>query len=155
MTVARRGDALRLVDAAGVDFASVRSAPPALPRLDVDLDLALADSVAAGLARGAGDPAAPRPGGWRTVGGPQPRRRPAEAAVRGGRLLGGRLGLAHKAEVLAALLPQHAQRYDVAGAGRADDRRLTRGPRRRRPAVFRAAACLRATGSPTFPPTSG
>ena len=112
VTVARRGDTLRLVDAAGIDFANAASLPRQLPLLDVDLDLASPDEVAAGMAVVEGIP--------RTLA-----RRVATVEVRSPddvrlRLRSGAVvfwgdasAMAHKADVLAALLPQHAQRYDV------------------------------------------
>jgi cell division protein FtsQ len=122
VTVARRGDTLRLIDSAGVDFANAPSVPRALPLLDVDLDRATPDEVATGLAVLDGMP--------RSL-----ERRVATVEVRSpddvrlklrtGAVVywGDASAPTRKAEVLAALLPQHAQRYDV----RAPDAPTTTG----------------------------
>lgn len=112
VTVARRGDVPRLVDAAGVDFADAAAVPPGLPRLDVDLDVASPDAVAAGLAVVEGLPQSLS----RRVAAVQVRSPDdVRLLMRTGALvfLGGPGQLDHKIEVLTALLKHPAHRYDV------------------------------------------
>jgi len=122
VTVARRGTTLRLIDSSGVDFANAPSVPAAIPLLDVDLDLATPDEVATGLAVIDGlPPALERRVATVEVRSPDDVR----LTLRNGSVVywGDASALSRKAEVLTALLPQHAQRYDV----RAPDAPTTTG----------------------------
>jgi cell division protein FtsQ len=122
VTVARRGDTLRLLDGTGVDFANAQAVPRALPLLDLDLDRATPDEVAAGLAVVQGIPRSLE----RRVATVQVRSPDdVRLRLRNGAVVywGDSSALARKAEVLTALLPQGAQRYDV----RAPDAPTTTG----------------------------
>lgn len=112
VTVAHRGDTLRLVDAQGIDFAVTRAVPRRLPLLDVDLDSAGPEQVAAGLAVVQGlPPAVARRVATVTVLTPDDVR----LNLRSGAVVfwGDSAETAHKAEVLQALLRRQADRYDV------------------------------------------
>ena len=113
VTVAHRGDTLRLVDAEGIDFAVTRAVPRRLPLLDVDLDSAGPEQVAAGLAVVQGLP--PGRGPPRGHGeGADTRRRPAAAAVGRGRVLGGqRARRRTRPRCCRRCSRRQADRYDV------------------------------------------
>ncbi len=112
VTVGRRGESLRLVDSNGVDFATAKAAPRAIPMLDLDLDVAAPPDVEAGLAVIQGMPRAlARQVATVEVRSPQDVRLTlgSGAVV----LWGDSSDPQRKAEVLTALLAQRAQRYDV------------------------------------------
>ncbi|HYN68440.1 MAG TPA: FtsQ-type POTRA domain-containing protein [Ornithinibacter sp.] len=122
VTVARRADSLRLLDAEGVDYATVQSLPRGLPTFDVDLDTTSPEAVAAGLSviQTLPPSLARRVAAVEVTSPDDVRLRLRSGAVV---LWGDALAGEQKAAVLAALLSQRADRYDV----RAPDAPTTRG----------------------------
>ncbi len=112
VAVVQSGSALRLVDADGVAFASVSSAPRNVPLLDVDLDLVPPTHLAAGLAVIDGlPPNLARKVASVTVGSPDDVR----LNLRSGAVVvwGDASQPIEKSAVVRALLHQHAEQYDV------------------------------------------
>ncbi len=122
VAVARRDSLWRLVDQTGYDFAGAQRGADQVPVLALDLAVAPPDHVAAGVAVIDGLPAAVSRRVARVlVASPDDVR----LRLRSGERVwwGGASDGARKAEVLLALLPQRAARYDL----RAPDAPTTRG----------------------------
>ncbi len=112
VAVVMSGDALRLVDADGVAFASVSAAPRNVPLLELDLDHVPPADLAAGLAViDALPPTLARKVAAVTVQSPDD----VQLNLRSGAVIvwGDASRPVEKAAVVKALLGQHAERYDV------------------------------------------